>query len=171
MPARASAIHTRTSALTLAGRDVAAMGEIMSKLVMAAAAALALLGAATGGAEAADPSGLWLTKDGDKIRVAVCGPAVCGTIAALKQPNDPATGKPLTDKNNPNAGLRNRTLVGVQIFNMQPSGADKWAGNIYVSDDGKQYDASITMTGPSSLKVEACASFLLCHSEDWTRTN
>lgn len=143
----------------------------MNKLAAAAVAALATLGVTMDAADAADPNGLWLTKDGDKIRIAACGPASCGTIAALKQPNDPATGKPLTDKNNPNAGLRNRPLIGVQIFNMQPSGAGKWSGKIYVSDDGKLYDASVTVTGPNSLKVEACASFLLCHSEDWTRTN
>ncbi len=123
-----------------------------------------MLAATINTADAADPSGLWLTKDGDKIRIAACGAAACGTIAALKQPNDPATGRPFTDKNNPNAGLRNRPLIGVQVFSMQPSGANKWSGKIYVADDGKQYDASVQITGPNSLKVEACAGFLLCHS-------
>ncbi len=54
---------------------------------------------------------------------------------------------------------------------MQPNGAGKWTGKIYIADDSKLYDASVTMSGPNSLKVEACASFLLCHSEDWQRTN
>ena len=53
-------------------------------------------------AQAADPYGSWLTEGGKAtIRIANCGGALCGTIAALKEPNDPATGRPQTDKNNP----------------------------------------------------------------------
>ena len=66
---------------------------------LAVAALLALTGSEA--ALAADPSGIWLTQTGgSRIRVADCGGALCGTIMWLKEPNDPDTGKPKTDKNN-----------------------------------------------------------------------
>src|SRR5215471_9827534 len=72
---------------------------------------------------AADPIGLWLDKDGTTIRVQACGQALCGAIVALNPPNDPATGKPWTDKNNSDRTLRERPLIGVPVFlSMQPDG-------------------------------------------------
>src|SRR5258707_12098888 len=92
-------------------------------------AAAALLGASWTAAFAADPNGMWLTENGAAtVRIAACGAELCGTITALKEPTDPATGRPKTDKNNPDASLRSRPVVGVQIvFGMKPSGTpDKW---------------------------------------------
>ena len=73
---------------------------------------------------------MWLTQTGNsRIRVADCGGALCGTIIWLKEPNDPDTGKPKTDKNNSDASKRSRPLIGVQIvLGMKPAGADKWTG-------------------------------------------
>ena len=71
-------------------------------------AAVALAGLA-GPALAADPAGMWLTQGGNsRIRLADCGGALCGTIVWLKEPNDPDTGKPKTDKNNVDAAHRSR---------------------------------------------------------------
>ena len=65
--------------------------------------------AGCGSAVAADPSGTWLTQTGtSRIKVADCGGALCGTIIWLKEPNDPDTGKPKTDKNNSDAAKRSR---------------------------------------------------------------
>src|SRR3954463_9484534 len=67
-------------------------------------------------APAAEPSGAWLTEGGKAtVRLVPRGPALCGTIVALKEPNDPATGRPHTDKNNPDPNARNKPLIGVQI--------------------------------------------------------
>src|SRR5690349_16523608 len=86
----------------------------------------------------ADPSGLWLDKDGWTIRVHACGLSLCAEIASTQPPLDPATGKPWTDKNNPDASKRDRPLVGVQVlFDMHPNGAGKWSGTLYDSDRGK----------------------------------
>ena len=58
------------------------------------------------------------------MRLASCGDAVCGTIVALKQPNDPDTGKPQADVNNSDPKLRKRGVIGIQIvLGMKPSGA------------------------------------------------
>ena len=50
---------------------------------------------------AADPRGLWQADDGSRVRIAACGKALCGTMASMPTPIDPATGRPWTDKNNP----------------------------------------------------------------------
>jgi uncharacterized protein (DUF2147 family) len=66
-----------------------------------------LLDAPTARAQAhGDISGIWLTQAGDaKIRVGKCGGGVCGVVAWLKAPIDPATGKPAIDDKNPNPAL------------------------------------------------------------------
>ncbi len=140
-------------------------------------AALAALCAAWGYApvaNAADPSGTWLTDGGKaRVRIAACGPALCGAIIGLKEPNDPATGKPKTDKNNADAGKRGRPMVGVQIvLGMKPNGSDKWAGQVYNADDGKTYTGYLTLNGASTLKLEGCAlGGLVCKAQTWTRAN
>jgi uncharacterized protein (DUF2147 family) len=79
----------------------------MRPILFAAAALLLLAGAQ--GARAEEPVGTWLTEGGkSRIKIADCGGALCGTIAWLKEPTDPDTGKPKTDKNNSDAGKRNR---------------------------------------------------------------
>src|SRR5437899_2250980 len=97
-------------------------------------------------AAAADPTGLWLTQDGEaRIRVASCGSAMCGTIVWLKNPIDPETGGPFRDKHNPDAARRARPLIGVRILlSLRPT-SDKWEGNIYNADDGKTYGGSIAV--------------------------
>jgi uncharacterized protein (DUF2147 family) len=140
--------------------------------LVAAIAALALGLVTSGPASAGDPSGLWLTKDRDaKVQVADCRGALCGTVVWLKDPIDPATGNPVTDKHNVDRALRSRPLIGVRIvLDMKPSGtADKWAGHIYNSDDGKTYRGSITLQNPTALKVEGCV-MAFCEAELWTRT-
>jgi uncharacterized protein (DUF2147 family) len=57
--------------------------------------AAVLLGLSLGTSLAADPTGTWLTEEGKAtVRIAACGPALCGTIVSLKEANDPDTGKP-----------------------------------------------------------------------------
>jgi uncharacterized protein (DUF2147 family) len=137
-----------------------------------AGAALALL--TLGPAAAADPNGTWLTEGGKShVRIANCGGAICGRIVWLKEPNDPETGKPKTDKRNADAGKQSRPMIGVEIvLSMKPSGADKWTGQVYNAEDGKTYSGSITMDSASALKLEGCAlGGLICKTQAWTRVN
>ena len=139
---------------------------------LAAAALLALTGSTA--ALAAEPTGTWLTQVGtSRIRVADCGGALCGTIVWLKEPNDPETGKPKTDKNNSDASKRSRPLLGVQIvLGMKPSGAGKWTGQVYNAEDGKTYSGNLTYTGGDSLQLQGCAlGGLVCKSQTWTKVN
>ena len=133
---------------------------------------LALTG--SGSAFAAEPNGTWLTQTGgSRIRVADCGGALCGTIMWLKEPNDPDTGKPKTDKNNSDAAKRSRPLLGVQIvLGMKPAGADKWTGQVYNAEDGKTYSGNLTFSGGGSLQLQGCAlGSLVCKSQTWTKVN
>jgi uncharacterized protein (DUF2147 family) len=139
---------------------------------LAAAALLAFTCAE--GALAADPAGTWLTQTGgSRIRVADCGGALCGTIIWLKEPTDPDTGKPKTDKNNSDEAKRSRPLLGVQIvLGMKPSGTDKWNGQVYNAEDGKTYSGNLTYSGGTSLQLQGCAlGGLVCKSQTWTKVN
>jgi uncharacterized protein (DUF2147 family) len=121
---------------------------------------------------AADPMGSWATEGrAATVRIAACGAELCGTIVALKEPNDPATGRPKTDKDNPDAAKRNRALIGTQIvFGMKPSAANKWTGQVYNAEDGKTYSGSITIETPNTLKLEGCVlGGLICKGQTWTR--
>ena len=134
-------------------------------------AASALLAALPVPASAADPTGLWITQDGDaKIRVANCGGAICGTLTWLKDPND-ASGKPKLDRNNTDTSKRNRPLVGVPIvLSMKPDGTDKWSGQMYNAEDGKTYSGSFTLAGANKAEVKGCV-LIVCKTKTWTRTN
>ena len=137
-----------------------------------AAIALAVLGLA--GPACADPIGTWLTENGrSRVNVADCGGALCGTIVWLKEPNDPETGKPKTDKNNADAGKRSRPLIGVPIvISMRPNGSNKWSGQVYNAEDGKTYSGNLTEQGPNAVRLEGCAlGGLVCKGQNWMRAN
>ena len=150
------------------------MGKtIMSRIFAIATSAIVGLAAATP-ASAGDPRGNWMTENGRaKVAIANCGGALCGNIVALKEPNDPATGKPKTDSNNPNAARRTRPLIGVQIvIGMMPDTADKWKGQVYNAEDGKTYSGSITLVNATTLTLQGCAlGGLICKNQTWTRTH
>lgn len=136
-----------------------------------AAAAACLAGALLAGTPAqADPLGLWLDKDGITIRVAQCGAALCGTVAAMPTRNDPETGQPWTDKRNPDPARRTRPLVGVQVFiAMRPAGPGKWSGQLYNTDDGMSLTGSLIDSGTDVLRVEGCVGAGLCGGENLRR--
>ena len=131
----------------------------------------ALLGAPPAKAQAGgEVSGIWLTQAGDaKVRVSKCGGGICGVIVWLKDPINPATGKPQVDDKNPNPSLARRPMIGLPLFmGMQPSGQNRWSGQIYNADDGNSYASNISVSGPDILKVEGCVG-ALCGGETWTR--
>jgi uncharacterized protein (DUF2147 family) len=143
---------------------------IGTRSAIAAITVVCLLTAAAP-AGAADPTGVWLTKNRDaRVRVADCGDSLCGTIVWLAQPIDPATGRPATDKSNTDPSRRNRPMVGVRIFGMQRIGNDTWAGPIYNADDGRTYNGSVVLLGPAQLKIEGCLA-LFCDFEIWARVH
>jgi uncharacterized protein (DUF2147 family) len=132
---------------------------------------MALLAAPSARAQGAgDATGVWLTQAGDaRVRVSKCGGGICGVIVGLKQPIDPATGKPQVDDKNPNPALARRPMIGLPLFSgMHATGPGKWSGQIYNSDDGSTYASNVSVTGPDTLRVEGCVG-MLCGGETWTR--
>jgi len=119
---------------------------------------------------AGEPTGIWLTQAGDaRVRVSKCGGGICGVIVGLKQPIDPATGKPQVDDKNPNPALAKRPMIGLPLFSgMRAAGPGKWSGQIYNADDGSTYASHVSVTGPDTLRVEGCMG-AFCGGETWTR--
>src|SRR3984893_1510101 len=114
--------------------------------------------------DAPTPLGDWQT-EGKKgsVRIEPCGHALCGYVL------------------NPSSKTSGETL----LINMKPKTAsDKtasdetasekaasiWTGNIFSRDSGNTYYATMTMTSPNSLRVEACAlGKFFCSGNVWTR--
>jgi uncharacterized protein (DUF2147 family) len=149
-----------TSACTAAAVALFAIGMTLSA------------GHSTAAQEGVSPAGVWLTEKGDaRVQISHCGGAICGKVVWLREPIDAATGKPQVDDKNPNPELRDRPVIGLQLFNgMRPSGTARWSGRIYNADDGKFYVSNLAMTGPTTLQVEGCVG-ALCGGETWRKVS
>jgi uncharacterized protein (DUF2147 family) len=137
--------------------------------IRSACAAFCLAFAAISAAQAAEPTGTWLTQNGDAhIRVAKCGANMCGTIVWLRDAIDPATGKDPLDSRNPDPTKRDRKIMGLRIFAMAPDGSGAYSGPIYNTDDGQTYPAKITMRPNDYLEIRGCSG-AMCGAELWSK--
>ncbi len=122
----------------------------------------------TAGASAAppvpDPTGEWMVEKGyATIRIVDCAGKFWGIVASEKTPGG-------IDSQNPDPKLRTRPTLGMPVLvGMAPSKPNEWSGNIYNSQDGRTYEASISLTSPDVLKVQGCVLGFLCGGENWTR--
>jgi uncharacterized protein (DUF2147 family) len=129
----------------------------MQKFWLAAVALACLSGPALG----ADETGTWLVKEKTAVvKVERCEAGLCGLIGWAQTPGP--------DRNNPDPKLRDRNIVGMQIFSMK-AGQNRWEGEIYNAQDGKTYKGSVALVGPNTLKIEGCVLGFLCGGENWTR--
>ena len=137
--------------------------------ICSACAALCLVFGAISAAHAAEPTGTWLTQNGDaQIRVAKCGTSMCGTIVWLRDPIDAMTGQPPVDSRNPDPNKRNTKIMGLRIFAMGPDGNGGYGGPIYNTDDGQTYQAKIVLRPDEYLEIQGCSG-ALCGSELWSK--
>jgi uncharacterized protein (DUF2147 family) len=120
----------------------------------------ALASAAT--AQAADPTGVWLTADQSaRIRVEKCPDGYWGSIDWEKVPG--------TDSKNPDPAKRGRPLLGTPILMaMKPSEPGKWDGKVYNPKEGSTWTVSIILEDPNRLKLQGCM-LIFCGGETWTR--
>lgn len=139
-------------------------------------AALAFAAVAATPALAADPvEGQWLTQGGSaRVKVAPCAAdktKMCGAIVWLKNGTD-KSGQPVKDANNPDASLRNRPLVGLNMIrDFKSSGPGKWTGGkIYDPGGGKTYGSKMSLNGDGTLKVEGCIA-VVCQAQTWKRAS
>ncbi len=133
-------------------------------------AAVMLVGLAVPSYADGGPTGTWIMENGKvTVKISPCGPNLCGTIVALKKPLD-KSGKPKVDKENPNASLRNRPIIGITVLsNMVPQSDNKWAGKIYNADDGYTYTSYMKLNG-DTIKVKGCFG-PFCKSMQFKRVN
>jgi len=136
-----------------------------NRLACAALGALFLGSAGPASAQkAGDATGLWLTETGDsKVRIARCGAGYCGTLASVSGPG--------LDSQNPDASLKGRKLVGVQIMTANRAKGDGFEGTLYNPKDGKTYAGSMVLKGPNAVEVSGCVMSVFCKTQTWKRVN
>jgi uncharacterized protein (DUF2147 family) len=110
-----------------------------------------------------EPTGEWLVgKQVARIKIADCDGRMWGVVSWETQPG--------IDRKNPDPNLRSRPTLGMPILlGMAPSKPNKWEGEIYNSEDGHTYSASISLVDPNTLRVQGCFLGFLCGGENWTR--
>jgi uncharacterized protein (DUF2147 family) len=119
------------------------------------------------------PVGTWLSEDGGlRVRISTCGGnRLCGTVVWLGEPIDRTTGRPKTDKHNPDPAKRARPLIGLRVAQgLAPSGPNEWSGMIYNADDGHMYQGHIKLNDVSTMRLQGCVLSVLCKSRVWTRS-
>jgi uncharacterized protein (DUF2147 family) len=100
--------------------------------------------------------GVWEPSNGRaRVKVEKIGSKYYGKIVWLKEPTDPETNQPKTDKNNPDPGLRNVPLKGYRMLkDFVYKGKDEWAdGTIYDPLNGSTYSCTIKMTDENTLEI------------------
>ena len=121
----------------------------------------ALLAATPATAQRAGWEGIWRNSaDSVRIRVARCGPGLCGTVvqASAKAKADAAAGG--TDR-----------LIGTQLFHdFRREDDGLWYGQVYVPDIDKVFDGTIEQVDRNTIRGKGClfAGFG-CKAQTWTR--
>lgn len=89
------------------------------------------------------PVGLWATEDNKgNVRIEPCGANLCGFAEK--------SGEKI-------------------LINMKPK-ENKWVGRIHDPDGGGNYDSTIALKGPNTLRVQGCAfGGLFCGGQTWKR--
>jgi len=92
------------------------------------------------------PIGVWATEENKgNVRIEQCGQNLCG----------------YADKTG------ERILI-----NMKQADNNKWTGRIHDPDSGGNYDSTIAMKGPNTLKVQGCAfGGMFCGGQTWKRVS
>ncbi len=126
-----------------------------------ACGALPAIAAAPAGVE-----GRGMTRDRDAIvELAPCGASLCGSIVKFLKP--PPDGVDQRDINNPDARLRQRKLLGLNVLSGFKRDGDIWRGRIYDPKSGKDYRSVLEAKG-DRLIVKGCLG-PFCKSQTWTR--
>jgi uncharacterized protein (DUF2147 family) len=140
--------------------------------LVARTALAAIVVACTGIAHAESPEGRWYAEGGAaQVEITRCGDALCGTVVWLRSPFD-EDGCPLTDAQNPDATLRRRQIVGLQVLSgLRPSDGGGWTGGlIYDPSSGRTYRCHLAMDGPNRARLRGYVGIrLLGRTTTWLR--
>lgn len=100
--------------------------------------------------------GVWEPSNGKaRVKIEKIGPKYYGKIVWLKEPVDPKTNQPKTDKNNPDESLRSVPLKGYRLLkDFSYSGNNSWSeGTIYDPENGSTYSCTISMKDANTLDI------------------
>lgn len=117
--------------------------------------------------------GVWAPSNGRAlVKVQNIAGKYYGRIVKLKEPNDPETGKPKLDKNNPDESLRDTPLLGYRMLkDFVYTGDDEWTeGTIYDPQNGSLYSCTIEMKKNGTLDIRGYIGVkALGRTDVWTR--
>jgi uncharacterized protein (DUF2147 family) len=138
-------------------------------MIMRRLALIAALLAATPAFASEPVTGRWVTEEKDAVvAIAPCGKAMCGAVDRFLVP--PPQGLDQRDINNPDAKLRTRKLLGMQILTSFVADGKVWRGRIYDPKSGKSYRSIIRRKGPNVLEVKGCIG-PFCQTQEWKRAS
>jgi uncharacterized protein (DUF2147 family) len=142
--------------------------------VLGVAGLMALAGSAAAQADRPNTgqiAGRWLTSTNDAIiTIAPCptrSTAMCGRITRMLIP-EPTGG--IRDGNNPNRALRNRPVVGIEVFSNLVPDEGAWAGRGYSPEEGRNFNATLTPLTGGRLRVRGCVA-VFCRTMVWARAS
>lgn len=93
-----------------------------------------------------------------------------GKLIWIKEPND-EKGKPKTDQKNPNANLKSKPILGLEILKDFVFEDGKWTdGTVYDPKTGKTYSCNLSMKENGQLSIRGYIGVsLIGRSETWKR--
>jgi uncharacterized protein (DUF2147 family) len=115
-------------------------------------------------------SGIWYnTEKTAKVEILKKGSAFIGKIVWLKDPNP--GGKPAVDKDNLDAKLKSRPLMGLNLLEGLKFDSGMWEdGTIYDPKTGKTYSCQVTLKSKDVLEVKGYIGFsLIGRTVEWTK--
>lgn len=143
----------------------------MKKLILILS--LSFLGTYAWAQNADDIVGVWEPGHGKaRVKIDNIDGKYYGRIVWLKEPNDPETGKPKTDVNNPDASMKNVPLRGYRILkDFEYKGKGEWAeGTIYDPETGNTYSSVITWKDENTLDIRGYVGVkTFGRSDTWRR--
>ena len=135
--------------------------------------------AAQAGGEADGIVGVWTTAEGkSQVQISRDKDHYAGKIISLKEPNWPASdeqgmgGKPKNDRHNPDAKLRSRPIVGLQLMaGFKYAEKNTWdSGQVYDPESGKTYKGKLYLTSTNQLELRGYVGVpLFGRTEVWHR--
>ena len=117
--------------------------------------------------------GVWKPGSGNGlVQIYKQGDSYFGKIVWLKEPNDPATGKPRTDVKNNDDKLRNRPILGlINVRNLKFIKENSWKeGNVYDPNTGNDYSCKVTLIDENTLELRGFIGIsIIGRTDTWKR--
>lgn len=117
--------------------------------------------------------GVWEPSHGKaRVKIEKIADKYYGKIVWLREPNDPATGNPKVDKNNPDASMHNVPLRGYRILkDFEYTDGGTWEnGTIYDPENGSTYSCVIKLKDDNSIEIRGYIGVKTFGRTDvWTR--